>query len=181
MTCIVGCERDGVVYIGGDSAAISDLDIVTRSDEKVFINGPLIIGFTNSFRMGQLLRYALDVPDHDPRMETMKWIVVDLVDAFRKTFSDKGYLTKENDVETGGTFLMGYQGKLYYVDSDFQIGHHIDGYAACGCGESYALGVLHHLNKNNPKMKPEDVLKHALDAASYHSGGVSKPYTILSL
>lgn len=181
MTCIVGIEHEGTVYIGGDSAGVSGLDVVVRSDEKVFINGPLIMGFTSSFRMGQLLRYAVDVPEQDPRHDDMKYLVVDVMDHIRDCFHEKGFLAKEDNVETGGVFLMGYKGRLYWVGSDFQVGRHLDGYAACGCGENYAMGVLHYLSRAKPKMSPEDKIKAALEAAAYHSGGVLEPYTILHL
>lgn len=181
MTCIVGIEHDGGVWIGGDSATVSDIDVCVVSEPKVFVNGPLIIGFTTSWRMGQLLHYSLNVPDHDPRIDDMNWLVNDLVDAIRNCFKEKGYIRKQDEAELGGTFLLGYKGKLYYVSDDFQIIRPKDGYAACGCGESYALGVLSYLTKNKLIKKPEDALMHALDAAVVHSGGVLKPYTVMNL
>jgi hypothetical protein len=36
MTCIVGYESDGKVYIGGDSAGVRGLDVTVREDSKVF-------------------------------------------------------------------------------------------------------------------------------------------------
>lgn len=184
MTCIVSLAHKGKVYMGGDSAGIAGLDICSRSDEKVFVNGPLIMGFTSSFRMGQLLRYALNVPEQNPRDEDMRYLVVDVVDAMRACFKEKGYTPQEEDekgIDIGGTFLMGYNGVLYRVDQDFQVGNPTPQYDACGCGEGYALGVLHYLMNNAPKMKPEDKLRYALDAACEHSAGVRGPYTILSI
>jgi ATP-dependent protease HslVU (ClpYQ) peptidase subunit len=181
MTCIVGLEHEGKVYIGGDSATVSDLDVAIVTEPKVFTNGPLVMGFTTSWRMGQLLHYSLVVPDHDPRTDDMVWLVNDLTDAIRNCFKDKGYMKKADDVEEGGTFLLGYKGVLYYVGSDFQVMHPRDGYAACGCGESYALGVMSHFVRNKLIKQPTKAIEHALDAAECHSGGVLKPYTILSM
>ncbi len=62
MTCIVGVVKDGVVYIGGDSAGVSGLRLIKRKDSKVFKRKGFIIGYTSSFRMGQLLRFKLDPP-----------------------------------------------------------------------------------------------------------------------
>ena len=59
MTCIVGLVHEGVVYIGGDSAGVGGMSLTVRADEKVFQNGEFLMGFTTSFRMGQLLRYSL--------------------------------------------------------------------------------------------------------------------------
>jgi hypothetical protein len=55
MTCIVGLRQGGKVFIGGDSAGISGWDVTVRADPKVFLSGPYAMGFTSSFRLGQLL------------------------------------------------------------------------------------------------------------------------------
>ena len=52
MTCIVGLIDGRRVWMGGDSAGVSGLDITVRADAKVFRNGDFLIGFTSSFRMG---------------------------------------------------------------------------------------------------------------------------------
>lgn len=182
MTCIVGVQTDdGRVIIGGDSAGVAGLDIHIRKDEKVFQNGPTIMGFTSSFRMGQLLRYALNIPDHDPRTPDMQYMVIEMMDAVRECFRERGYLKKDEDADSGGTFIMGYKGQLYIIDTDFQVGKVYENYTACGCGDSYALGVLHDISKHDPLCDPIEKVTRALDAATFHSGGVSKPYTILTL
>ena len=60
MTCIVGLEHDGKVYMGGDSAAVGGMDVYPSRIPKVFQAGRYLIGYTTSFRMGQLLQYGLD-------------------------------------------------------------------------------------------------------------------------
>ena len=59
MTCIVGLIDGRRVWMGGDSAGVSGLDITVRADAKVFRNGDFLIGFTSSFRMGQLLAFHM--------------------------------------------------------------------------------------------------------------------------
>lgn len=177
MTCIVGLEFNGKVYIGGDSAGVAGYDITVRSDEKVFENGEFIMGFTDSFRMGQILRYSFEPPDHDPRTEDMKYIVTSFIDEIRNVYRDKGFLTKENEAEAGGTFLLGYNQKLYCIDSDFQVGRSFDGYMAVGCGDSYALGSMYATKHIKD---PEKRITLALEAAAHHNAGVRGPYTILS-
>lgn len=182
MTCIVGLEHEGVVYIGGDSASVSSsYEIFESGIEKVFKNGGMLMGYTTSWRMGQLLRYAVSAPDHDPRDDDMQYLVVDFVDAVRKTFKEKGWLTKTSDVEEGGDFLLGYKDKLYHISSDFQVNPNRCGYAACGCGSSYALGAMHDIRQNGKKVAPEDAVRRALEAAAYHSAGVIGPFLIMRL
>lgn len=182
MTCIVGLERGGVVYMAGDSASVGGLDIAISAHPKVFLNGPMLMGYTTSWRMGQLLQYAVQIPDHPPWLSDMKYLVVDFIDAVRECFEEKGYLRSRDGEEVrGGTFLLGYRGKLYYVSDDFQVSPYTCGYASCGCGDTIALGVLYELTTNHPKLKPETVLERALDAAVTHSAGVARPYTMLKL
>ncbi|KKN17732.1 hypothetical protein LCGC14_0962700, partial [marine sediment metagenome] len=63
MTCIVGFIDDGgKAWMGGDSAGVAGHHTHPRRDPKVFRVGPVLIGYTSSFRMGQLLRYHLKIP-----------------------------------------------------------------------------------------------------------------------
>src|SRR5574337_644834 len=120
MTCIVGLVDKGNVYIGGDSAGVAGLSISIRNDEKVFTNGPFIMGFTTSFRMGQLLRYKFNPPKQTVNMDDMKYMVTDFIDAVRKCFAENGYgKIPQGDNNEGGTFLVGYNGKLYAIHDDF--------------------------------------------------------------
>jgi ATP-dependent protease HslVU (ClpYQ) peptidase subunit len=176
MTCIVGLVDKGNVYIGGDSAGVAGLSISIRGDEKVFTNGPFIMGFTTSFRMGQLLRYKFDPPRQTAGQDDMKYMVTDFVDAVRKCFGEGGFgKTPDKDQNKGGTFLVGYNGKLYTIDSDFQVGIPSIGYSAVGCGFDLALGAM-YATKNQ---KPEDRITTALEAASTFSAGVEPPFVIV--
>lgn len=174
MTCIVGVQQDGEVYIGGDSAGVGGYDITIRADQKVFRNGPFVMGFTTSFRMGQLLRYAFTPPQITEK-DLDKYMAVEFVNAVRQCLKDGGYLTNNSGNEEGGTFLVGVQGQLYSIHNDFQIGRSRDGYLAVGCGDDYALGSLFSSSGQDAKSR----VRLALNAASHHSAGVVGPYTIL--
>lgn len=177
MTCIVGIEHEGVVYLGGDSAGVAGYQTHRRQDEKVFVNDGVVMGFTTSFRMGQLLRYAFTPPEQSSKKDDMAYLVTDFIDAVRSTFETKGFLAKEDERESGGTFMLGYHGKLYVVYGDFQVGRTHEGYAACGCGEDLALGSLHS-TRGNPD--PVWRLRTALEAAEHFSAGVSAPFTFVT-
>ena len=184
MTCIVGLEQDGVVYIGGDSAGVEpwSLSICGRADEKVFINetGEFIMGFCGSFRIGQLLRYALEVPDQPSKKDDMAYMVTDFIDAVRNMQKEKGSLKKENELEEHeASFLVGYNGKLYVIEEDFQVGRPIENYASVGCGAQIALGAMYATRNSN--MTPEERITLALQAATEYSAGVRPPFHILKL
>ena len=175
MTCIVGLVHDGDVYIGGDSAGIAGLSVSIRADEKVFGNGPFIMGFTTSFRMGQLLRYKFAPPAQTVHQNDMEYMVTSFIDAVRQCFAGNGFGDK--DASVGGNFLVGYKGKLYNIESDHQVGLPKLAYDAVGCGTDLALGALYATEG----LTPEQRINAALSAASTFSAGVAPPFTILKL
>jgi hypothetical protein len=81
MTCIVGLEHQGKVYIGADSAGVQGYNVTCRSDEKVFQNKDFILGFTSSFRMGQLLRYSFNPPTQPANKDDMHYLATDFITA----------------------------------------------------------------------------------------------------
>lgn len=179
MTCIVAIKDNGKVYMGGDSAGVAGSKISYRRDEKVFINGPMLMGFTTSFRMGQILRYSLNVPYHSPEKSDMEYLCTDFAESIYKTFEDKGYGKIEMNQKKGGQFLVGYRGEIYVIHSDYQVALGNSVYEAIGSGAEVAMGSLFTTQFIN--MKIEDKLAYALQAASHHITSVKSPFNILSI
>jgi len=177
MTCIVGLVSKDGVYIGGDSAGVYDTVVERRTDVKVFRRADFVIGFTSSFRMGQLLRFKLNAPPQHADTDTYEYMVTDFIDAVRDCLKDGGYARKSEEAETGGTFLVGYKGRLFEVDEDYQVAEHIAGYTAVGCGARFALGALYAL-KHITTMGAREMVKVALEAAAEMSTGVRAPFSI---
>jgi len=177
MTCIVGLIHNGEVLIGGDSAGVGGYDVTIRKDAKVFRRGEFLIGGTTSFRMLQLLRFRLTVAERPESMDVYEYMVTWFIDAVRECLKAGGYATKNLEVETGGQFLVGYQGRLFKVDNDYQVGESVESYAACGCGEPYALGALWASADDSAHRRVE----RALTAASNFSAGVRAPFVIEKL
>lgn len=178
MTCIVGVRHNGVVTIGGDSAGVAGYSITPRGDRKVFRNGPYAMGFTTSFRMGQLLAFALEPPTPPRRGDILGFMVTDFVDAVRECLKTGGYAEKSNEVESAGSFLVGVRGHLFEIGSDYQVGVPQNGYAAVGCGDDLALGAL-YVTKGSD-LTPEERVQAALMAAEHHSAGVMRPFYMVS-
>lgn len=176
MTCIVGVAADGKVHLGGDSAGVSGWDMQIRAEPKVFKTGPFLMGFTTSFRMGQLLHYRLEVAERTVSQSVEEYMVVTFVDAVRACLTDGGWKKVENNRDEGGNFLVGYDGHLFEIFSDFQVAEYADGLAACGCGEQFAIGALEATVGFPPRQR---VLK-ALRVAERRSAGVSGPFTVLA-
>jgi hypothetical protein len=180
MTCIVGVmDGRGGVVIGGDSCAADTGThlVVLRSDPKVFRIGQLILGFTTSFRMGQILQYELEVPDHDEALTCHQYLVRCVVPAVRACLSKGGYLYKENERESAGDCLMAYGGKLWALGADFQVAAPMRPYGSVGSAESVANGALHALHQL-PLSLTEQV-KRALEAAVEHNAYTRPPFCVV--
>ena len=174
MTCIVGLVSKGQVFIGGDSAATDRaLAQVVRTDRKVFRNGDFVMGFTSSYRMGQLLAFNFNPPKPRVGTEIMAYMVTDFIDAARACMKAGGYAQIKEAREEGGTFLVGYAGRLFLISDDFQVGESAHGYDACGCGDSVALGSL---RSTREWTDPQERLREALEAAATFNAGVKGPF-----
>lgn len=89
MTCIAAWRDNGRVYVGADSAGVGGYTLEVRSDEKVFRVGPYVIGFTSSFRMGQVLRYSTTLPAPED-WDVNRFMATRFVDAVRGALKTAG-------------------------------------------------------------------------------------------
>jgi len=175
MTCIVGLIEKEKVYIGGDSAGVSHLDVTVRKDPKVFKIDNFVIGCTSSFRMIQLIRFSFKPPKRHPDKDVFEYMCTDFINTLRQCFREGGFIQVDKNVDNGGTFLVGYCGRLFVIFDDFQVSESYSLFASVGCGESYALGALLNIDK---KLPATEKIKIALETAVYFSGGVRPPFVI---
>lgn len=184
MTAIAGVQHEGVVYIGGDS-----LSGEVQSHNKQVVQNPkvlrlpqptgglseILIGFSWSWRIGNLLQHALDIPDHKTRWgvakDSLEYVVRHLVPSMQKVMANAvvGADDKLNVV-------LGYGGRLFEIQSDFSVLEPTDHYAAVGSGYTYALGSLH--TTRNMAVSPPDRITLAIEAAIEHSAFVGGPILI---
>ena len=180
MTCIVGTEKDGDVFIGGDRAAATQMSIIQAGRSKVFRKGPFLIGYSGSFRFGQVVEHLMGIPPHPSDAEDLDYIIGGVIEHLRYCLKTAGVVDTTNAVETSkGTMLIGYNGKLYEMDGDFQCLPRSP--AAIGSGWMAALGVFHYVSNNETDKEPQMILKSALEAATDLNPFVLAPYDILSL
>lgn len=186
MTAIAGfVDSDKTVWIGGDSAGGFGDTLTVRTDSKVFRRGAFLFGFTSSFRMGQLLRYKLEIPTRSDGQDVEEYMATSFVDAVRQCLKDGGYARKDSERESAGTFLVGHSGRLFVIDADYQVGETRDGYDACGCGTDAVLGALHATRTTaeyfGGRIDPFVRMQLALAAAERHCSGVRSPFIVESL
>ncbi len=179
MTCIVALkDKDGkTVWIAGDSAGVAGLSIRAREDRKVFLKQDLLgnhfgFGFTSSFRMGQLLQHKLTIPVLREGADVHAYMTTAFVEEVRTCLKAGGYAEINNNRERGGCFIVAVKGRIFEIESDFQVAESIHPYAAVGCGEDLALGSLYSSDIAEPEVR----LTVALQAAATFSAGVREPF-----
>lgn len=176
MTCIIGLEHEGKVYIGGDSAISDFYETRTYNQDKVFRVDNILFGFAGSPRIAQIIKYHLQMGMKNEYKDDLTFMVKVLIENMRETLAVHGYDEKKMDID-GSSCIVGYNGKLYTIYSDYQVYTVADGLLSIGSGSSYALGAMHVLQDLAPKQR---ILK-SLQASAYFSTTVDKPFKVMSL
>lgn len=178
MTCIVGLVNKNDVYMGCDSASGSaDWEVRASAVPKIFKSGPFLVGYTGSWRMGQILQHHLSIEEEKlPKIgdSIQRFMVRVFIEEVRKLLKEHGYAQEENNQETGGEFLVAFEGYLFHIEADYQVNENLDNYDACGAAAKYALGALWATKDDEPEAR----IRNALEAAAHFSGVVRPPYTI---
>jgi len=141
MTVIAARIRNGLVEISADSNGVAGGTTIPRVDSKLIQFGDnIIVGFTSSYRMGQILRHHVTFPP--PSSNVGEWLVEGFIPTFRAALAEHGWMKKDSEREEGGVFLIAHPWGIATIEDDFQVGEHRD-YYAVGSGRDVALGALH--------------------------------------
>jgi len=182
MTCIVGIRTETGVMLGADSLSgsyhgdkqlVHTAKLVTKKTRTVHgVSHEVLMGFTTSWRMGNILQFMDDLPPLDGDVE--KWLVKEFVPLIRTTFKDEGYLTINNGVESGGNFLIGVNGVLAEIQGDMSVLIPRDRYSSVGAGTYIAIGAMH--TATALKQGDKEILMAGLSAAEAYNPLVSGPF-----
>jgi 20S proteasome alpha/beta subunit len=182
MTCVVAIEEPhGRVVLGADSATAGGSTVRRASTPKVFVTHGIGYACAGSWRLINILRYDFVPPDHPPGMDPDEYMVVRWVNDMRARLSALGVMRAEHEEETtgGGVALIGYRGRAYHFDTDFQITRALDGHMAHGSGRDYALGSLDTTARLG--IAAERRARLALTAAAELNWAVREPFTVLTV
>lgn len=184
MTCIVGFtdKQKNISWVGADSLGSNGYTKAINSIGKVFRNEVfqnVVIGGTTTFRHLDLLRYAKNLFEEvdvlkgtniDHEFMVMKFIP-NVIRLFREG------IIHEDQKNCGGNFIIAVGGKLFEIQGDFSVLEPSLGICSVGSGEQAAMGSL--LTTLHMKMKPEERLLLALEAAEKYCCGVQRPFRII--
>lgn len=181
MTCIVGLCYNNTVYMGADSAGVSDNgDLVIQATPKIFKVADMLIGVSGSMRWGQVIRHYLagsfERYQKAPYIIEVASALAALADAHKATLGS-------NPLQVDATTLIGWQGKLYVITSDFAVIESVHPYAAIGSGKNIALGAMMALDTiaaGDPS-SGWDWLRISLRAAEAFESSVRGPFVFEEL
>lgn len=183
MTCIAAVADGEIVYMGGDSAGITDdsvLSLGIGSESKIWESEGILFGCCGSFRVAQVIRWQMTIPQYNPTAEPLEYLTGQLITAMRDTLREHGSLTtwEEDSTESiDGGVLLGFCGRVFEIYNDFGVGELIHDYGSVGCGAPVAVGSL--AATESLDVKPKKRITLALQAAERHSAGVRGPFTII--
>lgn len=185
MTVIVGIPRNGKVWIGADSAGSSGTILRTLSYKKVFIKQnedgiSFAFGCAGSFRMMQILQYDFQIPRFKNQEGIEPFFIKEFMPAFQSVLEKHHWLKKVNhqDELSNSQCLVGVNGQLFGIASDYHLIIPGDKYFAIGCADDVALGSLY---TSADETDVEKRISIALRAAEHFSGGVRGPFHIISV
>lgn len=167
MTCIVAMvDPDGGGHIACDSLGSNGFTGSEYLNQKIFRKGEMLIGYTGSYRTGQLLEHQLVLPPRKVGQTTDNYIYVDFVNAVRQLLKDSGRIEIDRNVEESpGTFLAVYDGRIFKVQCDLAVLESSDPFDACGSGGYHAKGALYVMNKVGG-FTPKQMVTGAVEAAA---------------
>lgn len=183
MTCIAAVVHNDSIYMGGDSAGVSDDSVYSLgigAESKIWENSGILFGASGSFRVSQVLRWQLQVPQYNPVGEPLEYLTGSFITSMRDSLREYGALVTWDEDATeaiDGSLLIGFQSRVFEIFGDFGVGELIHGYGSIGCGSPIALGNL--AATESLDIKPKRRIQMALEAAERHSAGVRGPFTII--
>jgi hypothetical protein len=186
MTCIVGLVENGVIYMGGDSAACDSSSLQIIREPKVFKKDDFLFGVSGNPRMSDILRYNFEIPRKDINESILGYMHQYFIPELKECLSENGILIKRDEITSSDAWVMiGYEGRLFILESHFHLSESSLNYNAVGSGMDAALGCLYGLEdlmgaEQILQMNACDKIKLALRASERFNCNVRRPFTIIS-
>lgn len=185
MTCIIAIvDGQHNVWLAGDSFCGDDNIRNMCNASKVYKVGPLGIGLCGYVRqeliIEQTIRQALE---KDNVQVTHDWIKFELPNLISKNMHTNNAIINKDGQSTMGksSYLIAFDGRLYYLDDDFGIWETSKKIAAIGAGKYYALGALQAIINSGVYSTPEQMLLDSLKVSCEWSNWVVPPYTTIKV
>jgi ATP-dependent protease HslVU (ClpYQ) peptidase subunit len=176
MTTIVGVENADGCIIASDSRIAESGKVYTHPKMiKAIERGSYIIGGAGDYRALQVVLHGWQPPlvNAKAKQNLYEFVINKVAPSLKATLSEAGIefnKSSDNDDDKFDlSLLIGINGSLFEIDSDFAVAMNDSGLYAIGSGGDYALGALH---AGAPVLK-------AMEIAALNNNGTSAPFHIL--
>jgi 20S proteasome alpha/beta subunit len=175
MTCIIGLEYAGAVWMGADSYVGEGHTADSLREPKVHRSGIALLGHSGSYRRLCVLR--AERIQLDGGAWTARKVTLEVVPQMVSILERHGVRHREagsGPDESGGTVLC-IGGRVFEIDSAMSVVRSRYGYSAIGSDARPALGSL----ASTADLEPRKRVLLALEAAERHTPTVRRPWKIL--
>lgn len=176
MTCIVAVRSKANIYLGGDSAATTNVGTQDKlARPKVFRKGKMLIGCAGSIRALQILEHSFTAPKHEKSLNGFEYCATSLITSIRSCLKSNDFSFTSHNYSS---FLIAYDNHIFQTNTaDFSVIEYSADYAAIGAGFQFAIGSLH----TTKSQSPESRVRKALEASAEHDVSVAGPFYCINL
>lgn len=173
MTTIAAVVQAGRVYMGGDSCVSEGDAVWLQGQPKVFELGPVLVGIYG----GAPFESALRSIEWQRPPAGEKWLREELPARVREVV--EAQVPEGEDRNESGA-LVGYLGKLWYLEASGALCPYAGAWAAAGTGAEPARAVLRYTASRAVRkalaLTPRDRLAAALEAAEALTNATRRPF-----
>lgn len=195
MTCIIA-HTDGVSsFLAGDKLGSNGFTKTVQTEPKVFekefiklhddgltrTKEVMALGYTTSFRMGQLLNYNLNLPEQDASQTFSQYLVLKVIPIIRQMFKEEWGARDASQDVGGGQFIILHNHTIYEVQEDFSVLQPKTRITAVGSGTYHAIAAMQaYIEVENESKKPlHERIKSIFKIVSDNVTSVSEEFDVL--
>ena len=175
MTTIIGVQNADGCVIASDSRVADGGKVYTHPEMvKAVERGSYIIGGAGDYRALQVVLHGWQPPivSAKAKQNLYEFVINKVAPSLKSTLTDAGVeFTKssDNDDKFELELIIGINGTIFELDSDFAVAMNDTGLYAIGSGGEFALGALH----------AGATILDAMRIAALNNNGTSAPFHIL--
>ena len=175
MTTIVGVQYEDSCVIASDSRVAEGGKVYTHPEMvKAVERGSYLIGGAGDYRALQVVLHGWTPPLVTAKAKTnlYEFAINKVAPSLKATLQEAGIefnKSSDNDDKFDLQLIIGINGTLFEIDSDFAIAMNDNNFYGIGSGGDFALGALH----------AGATILDAMRIAAINNNGTSAPFHIL--
>lgn len=181
MSIISGLIENDKIYMGCDSQ-ISCSSYGDKNNysivNKVIRKENMLIGVSGYYRDINILLYRFTPPKRRKLINTEEYIFVDFLDSLIRVLENNKRITTDEGMLSikDSSFLIGYDCRLFTIESDLSLNESKEDFQCIGCGYRYSLGAFEVMK--DLLLTPEEKILKSLEAASKYDLYCGAPFQL---